>query len=351
MSDAPTIVTGAPGWAGTNLVKALLRGIPGVPGLKQPPQRPIRCLVQKGRDATVLRSFSSGIEIVDGDLTDPGSLPRLFDGLPGAVVYHCAGVIHPRSRVHEFFDVNSKGTGNLLTAAVRGKASRFIFLSSNSPTGVSQSTDMVFDESSPYRPYLAYGISKQKAEVAVAEAGRSGTIETVIARAPWFYGPFQPERQTRFYKMIKTGRIPVAGAGNNLRSLVYVDNLCQGLLLCEQKTEARGRIYWLADEKPYTMNQIIDTAAEVMEDEFHLAVKRGRISLPSLAGDLAYAADRLIQGLGFYSQEIHVMGEMNKTIVCSIARAKQELGYLPGVGLREGTVRSLEWLMASGVSI
>ena len=45
-------------------------------------------------------------------------------------------------------------------------------ISSNSPIGASRDPGTVFDESSPYRPYLAYGQSKKLMEDAFNAAGR-----------------------------------------------------------------------------------------------------------------------------------------------------------------------------------
>jgi len=37
---------------------------------------------------------------------------------------------------------------------------------------------------------------------------------------------------------------------------------------------------------------------------------------------------------------------MNKTIACSIEKAKQDLGYNPTVALEEGMRRSIRWMLA-----
>ena len=73
------------------------------------------------------------------------------------------------------------------------------------------------------------------------------------------------------------------------------------------------------------------TVAGVLE-EFGIPCSKGRLRLPSLLGDVGWLADRAVQGLGLYNQEIHVLGEMNKTIACSIDKAKGELGALFGEG-------------------
>jgi nucleoside-diphosphate-sugar epimerase len=46
-----------------------------------------------------------------------------------------------------------------------------------------------------------------------------------------------------------------------------------------------------------------------------------------------------------------VLGEMDKTIACSVARARRELGWHPGPGLREGMRRSVQWCLDQGVAI
>lgn len=188
-------------------------------------------------------------------------------------------------------------------------------------------------------------------EKAVQEYQSRGLLETVILRPTWFYGPCQPERQTTFFRMIKNGQSPIVGDGNNLRSMVYIDNLCQALYLAEQSPRANGQTYWVADRRPYTMNEIVDTVERLMEKEFGLQVKHKRLRLPGIASEVAQLSDALIQSLGLYQQKIHVLSEMNKTIACSIEKAQQELGYNPQIELEEGMRRSLNWCVENGIAL
>jgi len=352
MSAPAAIITGATGWLGARLVLALSQGLPDVPEFKDgDPDRLIRCLKHRGSDASALKAVKGRVEIFEGDLTEFDSLAGLFKGISEAVVFHCAGLIHPKRRVSELYAVNVKGTKNLVSASIKARAKRLIYVSSNSPMGFNPKRGQLFEESSPYNPYLNYGRSKKLAEDIVNEAGRSGKIEIVICRAPWFYGPGQPERQTRFFTMIKNGSVPVTGTGENLRSLAYVDNLCQGLILCEKVPEANGQTYWLSDKKPYTMNQIIDGIERVMEKDFGIPVAHRRRRLPGLVSGMALLADTIIQGLGWYQQEIHVLAEMNKNIACSILKAQKDMGYDPRIELEEGMRRSIKWLLDKGIKI
>lgn len=343
------LVTGAMGWLGISLVEALAKGLPDLDALKEPRgDLRIRCLILPGQDAAALKKISERIEVVSGDVRNPADCARFCEDSKGAVLFHTAGMIHPR-KVAEFNQINVDGTIALLEAAIGAGVRRAVVVSSNSPCGCNPHPDHLFDEESPYRPYMNYGRSKMRMELAVKE--RQGKIETVIVRPPWFYGPNQPPRQTLLFQMIRDGKAPIVGNGQNLRSMGYIDNLCQGLLLAALVEKAAGRIYWIADKRPYSMNEIIDTVERLLETEFGQKCAHKRMRLPGIASEIALMADATLQALGIYQQKIHVLSEMNKTIACSVARAEQELGYRPAVALEEGMRRSLAWCVARGIKI
>jgi nucleoside-diphosphate-sugar epimerase len=333
---ATILITGALGWLGSRLAMTVAAK----------PSSSIRCLVLPCQDATPLQKISNQIELVTGDVRNPADCERFCSSAKDGVLYHTAGMIHPR-RVSEFYQINRDGTAHLLDAAIRAGVKRAVVVSSNSPCGCNPHPDHLFDELSPYHPYFNYGRSKMEMEMEVKK--RADKIETVIIRAPWFYGPNQPPRQTLFFRMIRDGKAPIVGAGENLRSMAYIDNLCQGLLLAGESKGAARQIYWIADKRPYSMNEIVDTVERLLETEFGQKCSHKRMRLPNIASTIAYAADATLQSLGLYNQKIHVLSEMNKTIACSIAKAEKELNYRPEIGLEEGMRRSLQWCIAQGI--
>ena len=340
------LVSGAAGWLGSRLVESLVRGLPEHDTLKIPsPDVRIRCLLLPSQDATPLQKLSDRIEIVTGDIRNPTDCNRFCADAKGAILFHTAGIIHPQ-RVAEFYAINLDGTKHLLDAAIKSEVRRAVVVSSNSPCGCNPHPDHLFDELSPFDPYMHYGRSKMLMELAVQE--RADKIETVLIRAPWFYGPHQPPRQTLFFQMIRDGKAPIVGNGNNLRSMAYVDNLCQGLILAATTERANGQTYWIADQRPYSMNEIIDTIEQLLEKEFGHTCKHKRMRLPGFASEVAWLADKTLQRLGLYHQKIHVLSEMNKTIACSVARAERDLGYKPAIALEEGMRRSLKWCAENG---
>ena len=279
----------------------------------------------------------------------PTASTALFAAASGTVdVVHAAGVIHP-ARVDEFEEVNARGTANVMAAALAAGVRRVVHVSSNSPFGANASTTDTFRNDEPYDPSYGYGRSKMRAELRVGEAVGRG-LDAVIVRPPWFYGPFQPARQTTFFRLVRAGRFPVIGDGRQRRSMVYVDNLVQGIVLAELTPTAPGRAWWIADAQPYEVNEIVATVGRALRAE-GLAVAPNRLRLPAVAGRLAEHADALVQRAGRYVPQVHVLGEMGKTIACDISVARCELGYDPDVALEEGMRRSIRWCIQQGLRL
>jgi nucleoside-diphosphate-sugar epimerase len=345
------LVTGFPGWLGNRLVRHLHERHPDMPSNGAAPSfSRVRALVLPGTDAAAVRSRYPELELVEGDVRDPVAVGRFCAAADGATLFHLAGIIHP-SRIRELYEINTEGTRHLLAAAAAAGVRRVVAISSNSPAGVSRDPSRVFDESSPYRPYMSYGRSKKLMEDDLNAAHASGALETVILRPCWFYGPDQPPRQSTFFKMIRAGKAPIVGSGEARRSMSYVDNTSLGLLLAAGSERAAGETYWIADERPYSMNEVVDTVEELLEREFDLPVEHDRMRLPSVASEVALAVDAALQRAGRYHQKIHVLSEMNKTIACSVDKARAELGYRPRVELREGMRRSISWCLENGQEI
>jgi nucleoside-diphosphate-sugar epimerase len=326
-------ITGANGWLGLSLVELISKN-----GTAESQQ--VRALVLPGSDITKLQALCPTIKIYEGDLTIGSGLGEFFHDCRGGTIIHTAGIIHPK-RVLEFYKINRDGTRRLLDAAVAAGLRRAVVVSSNSPCGCNPHPDHLFDEDSPYNPYMNYGRSKMEMESLSLDMHHRGLIEIVIIRAPWFYGPNQPPRQKLFFEMVRDGKAPVVGSGENLRSMAYTENLAQGLMLAAQVPKAAGQIYWIADERPYSMNEIIDTIERLLETEFSQKCFHKRMWLPSIVSEVALFIDSALQNVGLYHQKFHVLSEMNKSIACRIDKANKELGYNPQISLEEGMRRSL----------
>ena len=332
------VVTGAAGWLGQNLVRALRD------------RCRVRVLVSRADEASPLEVLAPSIEAQVGDVRDPACADRLFDGIGAdATVFHAAAIIHPERHVRDLYDVNVGGTQLVLDRARRAGVRRFVHVSSNSPFGANPTPNDRFDETSPYNPYMAYGRSKQEAEGIVRRSHERGDVPTVIVRPPWFYGPFQPERQSRWFAAVRRGRFPVLGDGTQRRSMVYAGNLVHGLERAEVAEAAPGRAWWIADPEPYELNEILETVRAALEAE-GLPVSGALRHVPRSIGTVAEKVDGLLQSRGLYQQAVHVLGELKDTIACDVGAAQRELGYEPSTMLLDGMRASIRWGLERGMA-
>jgi nucleoside-diphosphate-sugar epimerase len=334
------LITGVPGWLGGRFLEILVKGFENEGPLND---WKIRCLVLTGQETSFINNLSKtkNIELVYGDVTKKETLKNCVKDVD--LVFHITGLIHPK-KIKELYSVNTVGTLNLITEAFYAGVKRFIYISSNSVGGTNLKHHILLKEDDQPRPYMNYGLSKYGAECIVKSFQEAGKMETVILRPCWFYGPNQPKRQTKFFKMIQKGNPVVFGNGLNFRSMSYVDNTAQAMLLAASKKEAAGQIYWIADARPYSTLEIYQTVAELLE------VKNFKPRfLPNFSSEIFLLGDKILQGLGMYQTEVHVAGEMNKDIACSIDKARIELGYNPPIELREGMRLSIEWCKKAGM--
>lgn len=337
-----TIVTGAGGWLGTALVVALAG--------RWERDGEVRALVTGPGDVDRLGRLVPGVRTVIGDVRVADSLSDLFGDLGDrtADVIHAAGVIHPGA--HADFDaINHLGTRTIARLARQRAVRRMVHIGSNSPFGTNTHPGDRFRNEEPYAPYYGYGVSKMRGELAVLDEVDLG-LDAVIVRPPWFYGPHQPARQTTFFKMVRTGRFPVFGRGDQQRSMVYVDNLVDGVVLAELTPTEPGRGWWIADARPYAVTEIVETVGRALTDE-GFTVARNRAHLPDIVARVAERVDAALQERGRYNQQVHVLGEMNKTIACDISVARAELGYDPAVDLYDGMRASIRWCAEQGFEL
>ncbi len=334
----PAIVTGASGWLGQNLVRALVAQ-----------SRPVRALVQGADEAPLLEVIGPEVSTVVGDVRDPAALDALFAGVDAPTVFHVAAVIHPAT-VREFFDVNVGGTELVVDQTRRSNAVRLVHVSSNSPFGANAAPTDRFVEDSPFDPYMGYGESKLEAEEIIRRGHARDDVDAVIVRAPWFYGPYQPARQSQWFRALRKGRFPLIGDGTQQRSMVFTQHLVQGLLRAEATPDASGRAYWIADAEPYELRTVLETVRAALTAE-GLTVSGGQPRLPRLVGVIAEKADGLLQSRGKYVQPLHVLGELKDTIACDISRARDELGYDPTTSLLDGMRASIRYCLEHGETL
>ena len=206
----------------------------------------------------------------------------------------CCSMIHP-TLYRDFKLVNLTGTKNLYEASKENIAKKFITISSNSPFG--ENLDLkTFTETSNFNPYMKYGISKMEMENYLASNMTDKNTPITILRTPWFYGPEQPSRQVKFFSLIKKGMFPIMGSGKYKRSLAYVDSIVSGILLSAFNKKSDNKAYWLSDDEPYYMIDIVESIKKVLREDFLIRTRERNLHVPAFISDVARLGDRLLQG-------------------------------------------------------
>jgi dihydroflavonol-4-reductase len=206
-----------------------------------------RCLVSAGYDVRVLLRPSSPrvnlagsrLEIVEGDLLDPGSLERAMKGV--RFLFHVAADYRLWARdPEEIVRTNVEGTRSLMIAAQRAGVERIVYTSSVAtlaprPNGEAGDETFAVHEA---QAVGAYKYSKVVAERIVAAMVAEQSLPAVIVNPSTPIGPgdVRPTPTGRIIIEAAAGRMP--GYIDTGLNLVHVDDVAAGHLAAL----TRGRI-------------------------------------------------------------------------------------------------------------
>ncbi len=240
-------------------------------------------------------------------------------------------VIHLAARVHimndaatdplaEFRKVNVDGTLNLAQQAAKVGVKRFIFVSSVKVNGEQIDLAKPFTEDNTANPQDAYGISKWEAEQALHKIYAVTGMEIVIVRPPLVYGADVKGNFAQMIKVLAKG-IPLPFASvKNLRSLIYVENLVDALILCTTHPKAAGQTYLVSDGE--------DISTPDLLRKLSIAMGKPAKLLPCspifmrLAGRLFGRSDQIEKLIG--------------SLQVDSSKIRRELGWNPPFTLDEG---------------
>ncbi len=245
------LVTGANGFVGQALCKEMLRRGWRVRG----------ALRQAGHLTVGTEPLIVGN--IDGN-TDWSVALRGID-----VVIHLAARVHVMKDIAadplaKFLKVNLHGTANLARQAARAGVKRFVYVSSIKVNGEGTTGMQAFSESDEPDPQDPYAISKWRAEQDLQHIAQETGLEAVIVRPPLVYGPGVKGNFISLVAAIDRGiPLPLAGA-NNLRSLVYVGNLVDALIVCATHPDAAGQTYLVSDGDDVSTAMLVEKIAQAL---------------------------------------------------------------------------------------
>jgi nucleoside-diphosphate-sugar epimerase len=316
MTDA--FVTGGSGFIGGRLIERLVGEGRGVRALAR-------------SDAAAAKVEGLGAEAVRGDLGDRASLAAGAAGT--GVAFHLAAHLGEWGPWEEFERGNVDGTRNALAACAEAGVKRFVHCGTEAALMAGEPLVGV-DETAPLRPdsRAPYPATKARAELAVREASREG-FETVALRPRFVWGKGDTTLLPEMVETVEKGQWAWVGGGRNVTDTAHVDNVVEGLVLAAEKGRP-GESYFVTDGEPVVFREFVTAMLQTQ------GVEPPSRSLPAwTAAPLARVAEAAWKFLPLPGEPPMTTFRswlLTQECTIDIAKAREELGYVPLVSHEQG---------------
>jgi UDP-glucose 4-epimerase len=290
-------------------------------------------LVGLGHSVRVVDDFSSGfrrnlencldhIELIEGDLSELSVCTLSLQGVE--YVLHQAAIPSVQRSVENPIRTNNANvtaTLNMLVAARDAQVKRFVFASSSSVYGDTETLPKV--ETMPENPLSPYALTKLAGEKYCAVFHKIYGLPAVSLRYFNVFGPRQdPHSQysaviSRFVESALRGIRPIVyGDGEQSRDFTYVDNVVEANLLACMADGVAGMVFNVGTGERRTLNDLLSSLSGIVERPLEPEYSNARL------GDVRHSQ-------------------------AEIEKARRFLGFEPKVGFEEGLQRTVDWFRRS----
>lgn len=247
-------------------------------------------------------------------------------------------VIHLAARVHVMRDISSnpleeyrrtnvEGTERLAYFAAERGVKRLVFVSSVKVNGEATYGGNKFSEQDASIPIDPYGISKMEAEQVLNRVAKETGLEIVNVRPPLVYGEGVKGNFSQMLRALAM-RIPLPlGSVHNLRSLIYVGNLADALIVCATHPAAAGQTYLVSDGEDISTPDLLRRLGAEMYRPARL------FSCPAawlkLAARLSGKQDQLER--------------LSGSLQIDSGKIRRDLNWIPPHSMQQGLRATAEW--------
>jgi nucleoside-diphosphate-sugar epimerase/glyoxylase-like metal-dependent hydrolase (beta-lactamase superfamily II) len=327
VDDRPVLVTGATGFLGGRLARALLaRGVP------------VRATGRNLERGLALQA--EGADFRPVDLDDPAATREVCRGVRAVV--HCGARATPWGPREAFEATNVRGTEAIIAGCLAHRVERLVHISSSSVTNRFQD-QFDLDESAPYpeEHVSEYSRSKRIAEERVRAAVAQG-LSAVILRPRAIYGPGDEVLLPRLLRVAAKGRLPQIGDGKTIINLVFVDDMVDAALLAVDAPAAVGQTYVITHPEPIRFAEMLDVllrGLDLPRPSRQISAGTAMGAARTLAGAWRWLALPGEPPLTPYTVSVLAWSQTFR-----IDAARRDLGFEPKVSWREGVQRVIAHL-------
>lgn len=309
------LVTGGAGFIGSNYVRRALTRYLG----EDDALTVLDALTYAGNPANLAPiAEDPRYSFVKGDICDAQMLAKVVPGHD--VIVHFAAESHVDRSIDgpsTFVTTNVLGTQQMLQAALDAQVGVFIHVSTDEVYG--SIPEGSWDEQCPLLPNSPYSASKAGSDLLARSYARTYGMDVRITRCSNNFGPYQyPEKVIPLFvtNLIDGLKVPLYGAGQNMRDWLHVDDHCDGIQLVLEKGRS-GEIYNIGGGTELTNLELTERILAAFGADGSV-VERVQ---DRLGHDLRYSVD--------------------------IGKAHAELGYSPKRTFEEGLAETIAWYRAN----
>ncbi|RJP46732.1 MAG: NAD-dependent epimerase/dehydratase family protein [Desulfobacteraceae bacterium] len=262
------------------------------------------------------------VEWRTGDMMSIHDVTSVIDGMD--VVLHLVSTTLPKnSNDDPVYDVqtNLVATLQVLNAMVEKHVSKIIFISSGG-TVYGRPAYLPIDENHPTNPLVSYGITKLAIEKYLLMFQYHHDIKAIILRVANPYGERQRVENaqgavtTFIHKAIRSEPIEIWGDGAITRDYLYIGDVAEAFAKAIDYGGSES-VFNIGSGKGKSLNEVINVIENILEREIVCDYRPGRpIDIP-----------------------VNILDN---------SLARQELKWEPRVGLKDGIIRTIEWMRNSG---
>lgn len=337
------LVTGAAGFIGSNLVKAIYRAMPDAAVVGVDNMNDYYDVRLKDERLADLQQYGK-FRFVKGDIADR----RLVDGIfaefcPEIVVNLAAqaGVRYSIENPEAYIESNLIGFFNILEACrhsyeqYEGGVKHLVYASSSSVYGANKKIPYSIEDKVD-NPISLYAATKKSNELMAHAYSKLYDIPSTGLRFFTVYGPAGRPDMAYFgftNKLVRGEKIQIFNYGNCLRDFTYVDDIVEGVLRVMQKAPVRQvgedglplppyAVYNIGNSSPENLLEFVD----ILQQELVLA--------GVLPADFDFEAHKELVPMQ--------AGDVPITYADTSA-LERDFGFKPSTPLREGLRAFAQW--------